>query len=96
MLNYIYLNKLQRIISFLENYNHRICGTLKPFCTKIWISIIPWPVFISFIINEENNYRNILNENDNEDIPKIKETDKFYSKYYNNSIFKNSDRKFKY
>ena len=58
---------------------------------KNWDISNPLASIFSFTINEENNYRNILNENDNKDIPKIKEADKFYSNYNNNSIFKNSD-----
>jgi len=41
ILNYIYLNKLQRSNSYIENYNHRIREMLGPYCSKIGISVIP-------------------------------------------------------
>ena len=59
ILNYIYLNKVQRCISYIENYNHRIREILNPFINKIGISLILWLLFLSFIKEEESFYKNI-------------------------------------
>lgn len=52
-LNYIYLDKKQRSNSYLENYNRRIKDILGPFLSKRGKTVIPWPLFITFLKNEE-------------------------------------------
>ena len=46
----------------MENYNKRIREILGHYVYKIGISVIPWPLFLSFIIYEENFYRKKLIE----------------------------------
>lgn len=61
-LNYIYIDKKQRSNSYIENYNRRIREILGPYVTKRGRSIIPWPLFLIFLYNEEINFRNIITE----------------------------------
>ena len=80
ILNYKYLTKIQRTNSYIENYNKRIRDILGkflynlfnigPYLNRKGVSIIPWPLYLSFIISEEDLYKNILIKNDN-DIKKI-------------------------
>ena len=69
-LNYIYLNKKERSNSYIENYNRRIKDQLKPFLSKRGRSIVSWPIFLMFIINEEN-YFNLLITDKLKDYQKI-------------------------
>ena len=69
ILNYKNINRLQRTNSYIENYNKRIREILGPYVYKIGISVIPWPLFLSFIIYEENFYRNKLVDLDSKDLP---------------------------
>lgn len=41
IINYIFINKVQRCNSYIENYNHQIREILIPFTNKIGISVIP-------------------------------------------------------
>ena len=59
---YIFLNKNQRSNSYLENYNRRIKEILGPFLSKRGRAIIPWPLFISFIRNEEEYYNKLIKD----------------------------------
>ena len=45
---------------YLENYNKRIKEKLEPYLGYIGFSFVPWPVFISFIILEENYFKEYL------------------------------------
>ena len=67
LLNYININRLQRTNSYIEKYNKRIREILSPYVYKIGISVIPWPLFLSFIIYEENFFRKKLIELDSRD-----------------------------
>ena len=58
ILNYIYLIKEQRSNSYLENYNRLIKQKLSTFLYGRNKCKISWPLFLYFIINEENEYRN--------------------------------------
>jgi len=84
----------------LENYNRRIREVLGPYCSKIGISVIPWPLFLSFIIHEEDFYRNMLIKLDNQDLPKAhkEKNNGNYNININNSIswFKNTERSCRY
>ena len=79
--NYKNLNREQRCNSYIENYNKRIRHILGKFIYLIiynigiflnrkGISIIPWPLFLSFIFEEEAYYKNLLLYNDNKFINK--------------------------
>jgi len=46
----------------LENYNRRIKEILGPFLTKRGRTIIPWPLFLSFIHNEEEYYNKLIKD----------------------------------
>ena len=74
-LNYIFLNKNQRSNSYLENYNRRIKEILGLFLTKIGRTIIPWPLFISFIRNEEEYYNKLIKD--------LLDSEQKYNKYKN-------------
>ena len=80
ILNYIFINKVQRCNSYIENYNHRIREILIPFTNKIGISVIPWPVFLTFIKEEESFYKNLLTKLDNSNIQKKTLEEKFRHK----------------
>lgn len=67
-LNYAFIKKPQRSNSYLENYNRRIREVLGPYCSKKGISVIPWPLFLSFFIHEEEFYRNMLINLDNQEL----------------------------
>ena len=60
LLNYYNLNKIQRTNCYLENYNKRIKEKLEPYLGYIGFSFVPRPVFISFIIFEENYFKEYL------------------------------------
>lgn len=62
ILNYIFVNRGNREI-------------IGPYCNKIGISIIPWALFLSFIINEEEYYREMLINLDNSNLPLKYESD---------------------
>ena len=64
------MNKVQRSNSYIENYNLRIREKLNPFTNKLGISVIPWPVFLSFLIEEENFYKSLLCKLDTSNLPK--------------------------
>ena len=66
-----FLNGILNYI-FVKRGNWEIIG---PYCNKIGISIIPWPLFLSFIINEEEYYREMLINLDNSDLPLKYESD---------------------
>ena len=70
-LNYIYINKIQRSNSYLENYNRRIKDILRPFLTKRGKSIIPWPLLLALIRNEEKHFRKIITNKLTEEPKKI-------------------------
>ena len=59
ILNYKNLNKEQRCNSYIENYNRRIRGIIGKFIflNRKGMSIMPWPLFLSFIIEEESFYK---------------------------------------
>ena len=61
-MNYIYLNIKQRSNSYLENYNKSIKQFLSPFLSQKRRTIIPWPLFITFIKNEENYYSKLIKD----------------------------------
>ena len=67
---YIFINKVQRCNSYIQNYNLRIRGILNSFTNKICIWVILWPAFLSVIKEEENFYKNLLLKLDNNIIPK--------------------------
>ena len=48
-LNYIFLKKIQRSNSYLENYNKRIMHLIEPFLSEKGRTIIPWPLLLIFI-----------------------------------------------
>ena len=77
LLNYIYINRIQRTNSYIENYNHRIRIILGPFYNKIGISIIRWPLFLSFIIEEEHFYKTLLIDLDSKDLSKKRKFNSF-------------------
>lgn len=55
---------------YIENYNKRIRDKLGPFFSKIGIYAISWQIHLSYIINEENEYKNNLICLDNNDFKK--------------------------
>ena len=59
-LNYIYLNKKQRSNSYLENYNKRIKQILGLFLSEKGKTVIPWPLLLTFIKNEEHYYSGLI------------------------------------
>ena len=61
ILNYAYINKIQRSNSYIENYNRHIRNELYPFLNKKGTTIINWPLFLSFIIGEYNFKMKIIN-----------------------------------
>ena len=63
-LNYIYLKKEQRPNSYLENYSRRIKTKLSSFLYGRNKCRISWPLLIFFLINEENEYRCDIYENE--------------------------------
>lgn len=78
ILNYSFLNKVQRFNSYIENYNHRLKDLLNPFINKIGISVISWPVFLSLIKEEENFDRNLLYKLDINNLPIKSIENKYY------------------
>jgi len=82
ILNYKNLKKEQSFNSYIQKYNKRIRGVLGKFIYLIIYNIaiflnrkdmpiIQWPLFLSFIIEEESYYTNILLCSDNTFINKI-------------------------
>ena len=57
-LNYIFINKKQRTNSYLENYNRRLKDILGPSLNRRGKTIIPWPLLLVFLKNEEKYFRN--------------------------------------
>lgn len=57
MLNYSSVNKSIRSNSYIENYNRRIKLKLSKFLYGKNKCLITWPLFLFFIINEENEYK---------------------------------------
>ena len=57
MLNYSNVNKSIRSNSYIENYNRRIKLKLSKFLYGKNKCLITWPLFLFFIINEENEYK---------------------------------------
>ena len=90
MLNYINITKIERSNAYLENYNRRIRHELGPLLSKKNNSIISWPIFLSFIINEEDYFRNKLIEKINNDEEEILKSDDI--KDYNNGNFLKDDK----
>ena len=82
-LDYIYINKKQRSNSYLENYNRRIREKLGSFLTKRGKSIIPWPLFLAFIINEENYFKIKVNTKFSEEPKKEYKYDFIPTEYVN-------------
>ena len=68
-LNYAYITIDQRSNSFLENYNRRLKIKLSNFLYGKNKVHITWPIFISFIKNEEKEFR-ICNYNADNDFEK--------------------------
>lgn len=58
------LNEFKRLITIEDTYKIHLKSITvdfeKALINALYISVIPWPVFLSFIINEENYYKNIL------------------------------------
>ena len=94
MLNYNTLKKFQRCNSYIENYNKKIkeklgkynnlliLSYIGPYLGYRGFSVVPWPIFLTFIINEENYYKNLLFETDS----KFKKKDNIiYNKIISNN-----------
>ena len=78
-LNYIYLSKKERSNSYIENYNRRIKEKLDHILAKRGRSIVVWPLFIMFIINDENYYNNLITYKLKTDLKNIQNTEKTIS-----------------
>ena len=78
-LNYIYLSKKERSNSCIENYNRRIKEKLDHILAKRGRSIVVWPLFIMFIINDENYYNNLITYKLKTDLKNIQNTEKTIS-----------------
>ena len=59
-LNYNLITKIQRSNSFIENYNKRINGDLRACLNKKGYTYLPWPLFISFIKDEEDYFKKLV------------------------------------
>ena len=79
-LNYIFLKKIQRSNSYLENYNKRIKHLIGPFLSEKGRTIIPWPLLLIFIKKEENYYRQLILKKLTEDT--VHKKDKLIEKSY--------------
>ena len=90
-LDYIYINKKQISNSYLENCNRRIREKLGPFLTKRGKSIIPWPLFLTFIIDEENYFKVYVNTKYSEE-PKKEYKNNFIPTEYVNIIDANNNK----
>ena len=66
MLDYTGLPKEVRSNSYIENYNRRIKLRLSKFLYGKNKCKISWPLFLYFIINEEDIYRNECYEKEQE------------------------------
>jgi hypothetical protein len=80
MLNYINIAKVERSNAYIENYNRSIRHECGPLLSKKNNTIILWTLFLSFIINEEDYFRNKLIEkinNDEEEKFKIRRCNRF-------------------
>ena len=64
MLNYFGLNKAERSNSYLENYNRRIKLKLSEYLYGKNKCRISWPLFLYFILHEEDEYRKEIYENE--------------------------------
>ena len=54
------MNKKQRSKSCLENYNKRIKQILGPNLSEKRKTVIPWPLLLTFIKNEEHYYSGLI------------------------------------
>lgn len=89
MLNYINISKIERSNAYIENYNRRIRHELGLLLSKKNNTIISCPFFLSFIINEEDYFRNKLIENiNNDEEEKLKSED---INDVNNGVFLEDD-----
>ena len=68
LLNYSYINKIQRSNSYIESYNKHIKNELYPYLNKKGTTIINWSLFPSFIIIEEYNFKMKIINLENSDI----------------------------
>ena len=59
-LNYNLITKIQRSNSFIENYNKKINSNLRPFLNKKGYTHLTWPLFISFIKDEEDYFKKLV------------------------------------
>ena len=66
LLNYKFLTKEQRSNSYIENYNRRIKLRLSKFLYGKNKCKITWPLFLYFIKNEEEDYRNDIYKKEKE------------------------------
>ena len=90
MLNYHYLTKEQRSNIYFENYNRKIKLKLSKFLYGKNKCKVTWPLFLYFIKNEEDDYRNEIYNNEkglknkNKKIFKFKKIKKIKKKIENN------------
>ena len=56
ILDYSYLSKEERSNSYIENYNRRIKTKLSKYLYGKSKYKIPWPLFLNFIKNEDEEY----------------------------------------
>ena len=64
MLDYSNINKSVRSNSYIENYHRKIKLKLSKFLYGKNKSLITWPLLLYFIINEEQEYRNEIYDNE--------------------------------
>ena len=76
MLNYINIAKVERSNAYIGNYNRSIRHEFGPLLSKKNNTIILWTLFLSFIINEEDYFRNkLLEKINNDEKEKLKSDD---------------------